>query len=77
MRGGGGQDGEERTGRGNRGGCRAARAGGAGKVYLTAGDDLLNLEVATRLAEAEIPVAAPLTFTGETLLEHDGYPFAI
>ncbi len=34
-------------------------------------------EFATRLAEAEIPVAAPLAFAGETLLEHEGYPFAI
>jgi len=32
---------------------------------------------AARLCEAEIPVAAPIAFAGETLLEHQGYPFAI
>ncbi|MDF2391336.1 MULTISPECIES: serine/threonine protein kinase [Aeromonas] len=34
-------------------------------------------DFAARLNEAEIPVAAPLSFAGETLLEHQGYPFAI
>ena len=34
-------------------------------------------DFAGRLNEAEIPVAAPLSFGGETLLEHQGYPFAI
>jgi Ser/Thr protein kinase RdoA (MazF antagonist) len=32
---------------------------------------------AARLCETEIPVAAPIAFAGETLLEHQGYPFAI
>ncbi|MBP9678734.1 MAG: serine/threonine protein kinase, partial [Aeromonas sp.] len=34
-------------------------------------------EFAARLNETEIPVAAPIAFAGETLLEHQGYPFAI
>ena len=34
-------------------------------------------DFAARLNEAEIPVAAPIAFAGETLLEHQGYPFAI
>jgi Trk K+ transport system NAD-binding subunit len=61
---------------------RDARAETAGRVYLTAGDDLVNLEVATRLARrlASVPLGTgPMVYCHigdatlrDTLLDADG-----